>query len=218
MTQQGPYHQGVTLAGGAPFTRKMLDSALCLAPHPVAADGGADALMRFGVVPELVIGDMDSLHGALPPDTRILPITEQDSTDFGKCLAHLEAPFIIGVGFLGERLDHTLAALSVLLEYGDHAIVLLGERDVAFVAPPHWSMTVEPGTRVSFYPLLPSLGIASSGLRWPIEGLSMTAGGQIGTSNEAAEPQISAQFSPRGIVTILPAQYLAEAVRSITRS
>ena len=215
MTQQVPFQAGVTLAGGGPFGAPDLRAALALAPHAVGVDGGADALAVHGIVPELVIGDMDSLRGAIPPGTRALPVTEQETTDFGKCLAHIAAPLFIGVGFLGGRLDHTLAALSVLLQHADTRVVLLGEKDVAFVAPPEWAISVEPGARASFYPLMPCRGVASRGLRWPVEGLEMRAGGQIGTSNEAVEARISASFDPPGAVTILPKRYLGAVVGSL---
>ena len=214
MSTQVPFQSGVTLAGAGPFDAEDLRAARALAPHVVAADGGADRLAAFGAVPEYIIGDMDSLDGAALEGARLIPVPEQDSTDFGKCLAHVTAPVIVGVGFLGGRLDHTLAALSVLLQYADRRVVLLGEEDVAFVAPPGWAVTVEVGARVSFFPLVPCRGMSSTGLRWPIEGLAMVAGGQIGTSNEATATRVSAQFEPRGAVTILPKRYLGAVVDS----
>ncbi len=213
--QQISYRAGVTLAGGAPFSRATLDAALGLAPHPVAADGGADGLLGYGVVPEAVIGDMDSRHAALPPGVAEIAVAEQETTDFEKCLARLDAPLIVGVGFLGGRLDHTLAALSTLLGHAGRPVILLGEEDVSFVAPEGWSMAVAPGTRVSFYPLRPATGVASRGLRWPIDGLAMAAGGRIGTSNEAADARIAARFDRPGIVTMLPARCLSAAVESL---
>ena len=215
MTERIAFRAGVTLAGGGPFGGDDLRAALALAPHPVAADGGADGLMALGIVPEVVVGDMDSLRGAVPDGARAIAVSEQDTTDFGKCLAHLDAPFFIGVGFLGGRVDHTLAALSVLLTHADKRVVLLGEEDVAFLAPADWAVTLEPGARVSFYPLVPCRGVSSEGLRWPIEGLEMTAGGQIGTSNEAVAARVSARFDQAGAVTILPKRYLKAVLVSL---
>lgn len=204
MIEQFTYQKGVTLAGGAPFTRDDLTTALALAPHPVAADGGADGMLVHGITPALVIGDMDSRRTSLPPTTKLVPVAEQETTDFGKCLARINAPLYIGVGFLGGRLDHTLAALSVLLTYANRRIILLGKDDIAFIAPPECRLAVEPGMRVSFYPLAPCRGVASTGLRWPIDGLSMVAGGQIGTSNESIASEITAHFEPNTALTLLP--------------
>ena len=56
--------QGVTLAGGGPFSARDLALALKRAPVPVAADSGADRLLNLGAMPEAVIGDMDSISTA----------------------------------------------------------------------------------------------------------------------------------------------------------
>ncbi len=215
MIEQVLFQNGVTLAGGGPFYVEDLHKALSLAPHPVAADGGANRMMALDIVPEAVIGDMDSMLGKIPEKTRIMALTEQETTDFGKCLAHVDAPFFIGVGFLGGRVDHTLAALSVLLTHAARRVVLLGDEDVAFIAPPNWRITLEPEARVSFFPLVPCLGVSSDGLRWPIDGLAMTAAGQIGTSNEAVAARVSATFDRAGAVTILPKQYLEAVLASL---
>lgn len=212
------FRTGVTLAGAGPFDADSLHTAMGLAPRVVAADGGADSLAALGVVPEAVIGDMDSLRGSVPDKATVISVTEQETTDFEKCLMRIDAPFCIGVGFSGGRLDHTLAALSVLLAHPDKRVVLLGDTDVTFVAPPRWTMPITPGARVSFYPLLPCRGVASSGLRWSVEGLEMRAGGQIGTSNEAIATQVSASFDPVGAVTILPKRYLGPVIESLGRA
>ncbi|MBM3613497.1 MAG: thiamine pyrophosphokinase, partial [Alphaproteobacteria bacterium] len=104
--------QGVTLAGGAPFGGALLRAALGLAPRLVAADGGADRLLRLGHMPEVAIGDFDSIsaaaRAALGPD-RLHHIPEQDTTDFDKALRSVAAPFVVGLGFSGARIDHGLA-------------------------------------------------------------------------------------------------------------
>ena len=209
---------GVTLAGGAPLKADDLTRARMLAPHIVAADGGADALSAMGVTPDAGIGDMESLLGTLHPDVRVLRVAEQETTDFEKCLIHMNAPFYLGVGFLGGRLDHTLAVLHGLVRHRGGPVVLIGEVDVVFAAPRAWSMEMAAGARVSFFPVMPCRGVASTGLRWPIDGLHLAAGTQIGTSNEARGGRVSAYFEGPGIVTILPKTCLEAVVTSLTQA
>ena len=54
----------VTLIGAGRVGRAALADALSLAPHVVAADGGANMAVRAGLVPEAVIGDLDSVAAA----------------------------------------------------------------------------------------------------------------------------------------------------------
>ena len=108
---------GVTLIGGGATRACDLEAALAAAPYLVAADGGAGRALELGVVPEATLGDLDSLNAAtraqLAPEA-VHHVPEQDSTDFEKCLSRIDAPFVLGVGFTGARVDHTLAVMSVL--------------------------------------------------------------------------------------------------------
>ncbi|MEM7545252.1 MAG: thiamine diphosphokinase [Pseudomonadota bacterium] len=203
------FEQGVTLLGSGPVDVPDLDAALERAPHLVCADGGANRLGQLR--PEAIIGDLDSLANharwrSLLGD-RLLHVPEQDSTDFEKCLRHVEAPLIIAVGFLGGRLDHELAVLHAIIA-DERRIVLLGVADVVMSAGTSVTMAAEPGQRVSVFPMGPVTGTGSTGLRWPLAGLAMNAGTRIGTSNEATAPRISMSFDQSGAVLILPRMQL----------
>lgn len=113
--------QGVTVIGGGAVAAGDLRAALEIAPLLVAADGGADRARALGHAPDWLVGDLDSASSparAALPSARILHVAEQDSTDFAKCLARIDAPLVMAVGFTGLRLDHTLAALTVLVGAG----------------------------------------------------------------------------------------------------
>lgn len=209
---------GVMLVGGGEVDDRAIAMAAAVTTHVVAADGGANGLA--GRVPRLdaIIGDLDSLEdrvGWAARGTRVLHLSEQDTTDLEKCLYATEAPFYIGVGFTGRRLDHTLAVLHVMLRRAEKPLVLIGAEDVVFLAPPEWRITLAEGARVSFFPLRPVSGVASTGLEWPIDGLAMAAGAMIGTSNRATGPLISACFDGPGVVTMVERQYLDAVLVSL---
>jgi thiamine pyrophosphokinase len=200
----------VTLVGGGPVAPARLAASLRLAPEAVAADGGADVDLPAPHDWQAVIGDMDSIRGAAALRARGVPVHEvgeQDSTDLEKCLYSVEAPLFLGLGFLGGRLDHHLAAMSALVKYPDRAVVLIGGQDVCFLCPPEFALEVEAGTRVSLYPMGPVKGLVGEGLRWPVAGLEMAPHGRIGTSNVATGPIRLAFDAPRMLV-ILPGDLL----------
>lgn len=178
---------GVTVIGGGLVTPEDLALALRVAPTLIAADGGADRAFALGMPPDWVIGDLDSIsdsaRGRMRPD-RVLHISEQDSTDFNKCLMRIDAPFVVAVGFAGLRLDHTLAALTTLIRAEHLRVILLASDDIAFPAPRRLTLPLMPGTRVSLYPMGPARG-TSSGLEWPIDGIEFSPAGRVGTSNRA---------------------------------
>lgn len=208
---------GVTLAGGGPFSGAALSKARALAPCLVGADGGADRLLALDAVPDAVMGDLDSLS----PKARLLlgdkvhHIPEQDSTDFDKALRYIRAPFILGLGFMGARVDHALAAYSGLLRASHQICILIGPRDLVFLAPPLMRLDIRRGTRFSLFPMGSVRG-ESQGLRWPIAGINFAPDGMIGTSNEVSGP-VTLRFDARKMLVILPVSQLDLVLQSFAR-
>ncbi len=208
--------QGVTLAGGGPFGMAALRRATRYAPVIVGADGGADRLLQLGVEPQAVIGDFDSISEGAKARLagRLFPIAEQETTDFDKALRSIKAPFVLGLGFAGARLDHGLGVLNALVRQADRRCLVLSPQDVTFVAPRQMTLTLPVGTRMSLFPMGAVTG-ESVGLRWPINGLHFAPDGRIGTSNEVAASQVSLRFDADRMLVILPLRQLSAVLRGL---
>lgn len=203
----------VTLVGGGGFAARDLAHSLALAPYLVAADGGANRLLALNARPRAVIGDLDSISAQARAAFagQLIHIPAQDDTDFDKCLAAIAAPFVLGLGFIGARIDHGLAVLAGLLRRPDLPVFLLGGRDVIFLAPPRLTLDVPRGARVSLFPLGAVMG-RSTGLDWPIDGIDFAPDRAIGTSNRASGGPVCLEFSARKMLVILPRAHLAAAL------
>ena len=198
----------VTVVGGGIIDVAMIEDARRIAPILVAADGGADRLAALRLSPAAVIGDMDSLRDPeawRAGPARFVHLSEQDSTDFEKCLYATEAPLYLAAGFTGGRVDHGLSALHVLLRYHQKRVVLISASEAMALAPPGVAMRlkVTPGSTVSVYPLLPVRAAHSKGLTWPLEGLDLAPGQRAGTSNVATQPLIELAFEGPGALVIV---------------
>jgi thiamine pyrophosphokinase len=206
---------GVTLVGGGTLEAGDLRHALTLAPHLIAADGGGDRLLAEGQMPEAVIGDLDSLSEAARArlGARVHGVAEQDSTDFGKCLRLVAAPFYLGLGFTGMRIDHTLAAFSEIAQR-DQRVILIAEDEVIFRAPPRFALDLPEGERVSIFPFGRVTG-RSTGLRWPIDGLLLEPAGRVGTSNAATGPIALSLSGPA--LLLLPKRWLPQVLGALLR-
>ncbi|MEM6622988.1 MAG: thiamine diphosphokinase [Pseudomonadota bacterium] len=207
------FADGLTLVGAGALESGAISRARTHAPGLVAADGAADALWAFGHQPDAIFGDMDSLSDVdlwRSRGVHIEAISEQETTDFEKCLYRTSAPFYVGVGFTGKRLDHTLAVLHAMLARPKKRVVLLGEAEVMAFAPAGqlFELDLAAGAIVSFFPLLPATGISSKGLKWSIDGLSMNPGQQIGTSNIATNARVRAGFDGPGVLVMVGHDHL----------
>ncbi|MEL6608312.1 MAG: thiamine diphosphokinase [Pseudomonadota bacterium] len=195
----------VTLVGGGEANATSLTKALSHAPTLVAADGGAAACLAAGHVPDAVIGDFDSLSddaAADIPQGRLHHVASQDDTDFDKCLKRIEAPGILGVGFLGGRIDHQLAAFSSLMR-DPRPIVLISKREVVFMAPRALRLRLAPGDPIAFYPLRP-VELTTRGVRYPLAATTVAPDGIISTSNHVADPEVEIVTDRAGVLVTMP--------------
>jgi thiamine pyrophosphokinase len=205
----------IALVGGGEIGPDDLEVMLIRANTVVAADGGAAPLVESGRLPDAVIGDFDSLdsrHKDQIPVDRLYPIREQNSTDFDKALRSIDAPVVLGAGFLGGRLDHQLAVLNTLVQRQDRPCILLGETEVVFHAPPQISLCITPGDVVSFFPFQRVTG-TSRGLEWPIDDLVMEPGGQVGTSNRALA-DVELTVDAPGLLVMVPRYALDQVMQA----
>lgn len=208
-----------TLVGAGDVSPDHLRAALSVAPALVAADGGAHHLAATGHRPQAIIGDLDSLGAREIWDAQgvaIHHVPEQESTDFDKCLRMVQAPLFVAVGFAGDRLDHMLAALSVLAARPDKAAILMGGCDLCFLAPLSTTLQLDPLQRVSLWPIAPTRVLHSEGLEWPADDLLLDPTGRTGTSNRAIGGRVSLSFDRRGVFVILPDTALPAAVACLS--
>lgn len=177
----------LVIVGGGTVDLELLRALHLRGAHLVGADSGADSIAAAGLQPEAVIGDFDSVEDVNRwlGKTRLLHITEQLTIDFEKTLYSTRAPVTVALGMTGKRFDHTLAALDAVTRHADRNIVLVDEEDLALVLNRAFAFTVAPGERVSVHPLAPVTFTSSSGLDYPLDGLTLAPGIRTGTSNAA---------------------------------
>lgn len=202
-----------TLLGGAAVDSQVMALALRLSPKLYCADGGANTAVAMGLEPLSVVGDMDSIT----PDTLaqlscpVILDLDQNSTDFEKVLAHAPEEIAICMGFLGQRLDHSLAAMNALSKFPDKRAILVGEEDICFLSPHDLQIKAQAGDRVSLFPMRESRG-KSHGLHWPLDPHVFEPHMQTATSNRATGDAVHLYEVSGAMLVILPLSYLESVV------
>lgn len=205
----------IVLVGGAALEPEDLNISPRISPIFVAVDGGADHLLAASLMPEAVIGDLDSLSDAARDQfaDRLHRVAEQDTTDFEKALSRVQAPVIIALGFMGGRLDHQMAVLNVVMRHRDKAIVLVGPDDVVFVAPSKTVLWVPSGTRIALLPL-GDARVETHGLKWDLMDAALHVAGAISSSNETLADQVTIHAMGQLLIT-LPKAHLTDAIAAV---
>lgn len=155
----------------------------------LAADGGLAHVQALGLEPDGVLGDFDSL-GYIPPSAKVFPV-EKDDTDAMLAVRHgLDLGykrFLLYGSLDGPRLDHTVANFQTLQFLADHGAIgyLIGIDTVATVIKNEtlrFSAQAQ-GVLSVFCMGGDARGICLSGLKYPLDNGSLTAGLPLGVSN-----------------------------------
>lgn len=167
----------------------------------LAADGGAQKAAAAGVMPDMIIGDFDSLSAQQTwPREKLLRIPRQDNTDLEKALDYLQDNHFTHVtiaGGTGGRWDFSIGNFLSVYPY-------LAQMDICFAAD-GWKIyplikpaqkAVRPGARVSLIPVTTCQNVTLKGLQYPLQNATLELGRTGRTlSNCAAQENISIHFS-----------------------
>ena len=155
----------------------------------IAADGGLVHTEKLGIVPDVILGDFDSL-GHVPEGANVFPV-EKDDTDAmlavrrGLSLGYRE--FVLYGSLDGPRLDHTIANFQTLQYLADHGAV-------GYLAGTGYLVTVVKNGSISFPASAEGTvsvfcmgrdaeGVTLKGLYYPLENGTLSAGFPLGVSN-----------------------------------
>jgi len=160
------------------YPRYLLSSA----DLKVCCDGALVTLEKHGIVPDVVIGDMDSVcRRALGRfKGKVVHCTGQEDNDQTKAFDYIigNCPDINHISIIaasGLREDHTIANLSLLMEYlpvcevRGISLEMVSDYSTAFAIGDSCSIDVGAGRTVSIFSPDSTLRLRSEGLHWPTD-------------------------------------------------
>ena len=164
----------VILANGdyptAPIPLQILNEA----PYVVCCDGGANEYITKGHLPNIIIGDGDSLCDEFRQQyaSLIHHNPDQETNDQTKAVQYLHAQGmnqIAIVGATGKREDHTIGNISLLMEYMRMGCEVRSYTDYGMFIPCRGTRTFDshPGQQISIFNFT-AKDMKSNGLAYPI--------------------------------------------------
>ena len=189
-------------ANGEFATTPDLSDLLDRAGLIIAADGGANHCARLGIVPDILLGDLDSVETGLLQKLQAQGVDihrhppEKDATDLELALDLVldrGATAVWLVGALGGRWDMSLAniMLCALDKYRGLPINLVGadcRMHILRSGQPFTVHPTHPGRKVSLLPLGGDIqGITLEGFQYPLRDASLPFGSSRGISNVLTE-------------------------------
>ena len=188
----------------------------------ICCDGALRKFLRnstaiFGEarLPDLVIGDMDTLPAAMQKrySDIIIKETEQEHNDQTKAvrwalnnLKGIDSIHILGA--TGGRTDHTIGNTSLLMEYtrmfdlGDISIEMVSDEGTVFPINDTIEFECGPGRSVSIFTPDNSLKIRSEGLMYPTDEVIFDNWWKA-TLNKSIADTVKLELSHRSIALII---------------
>jgi thiamine pyrophosphokinase len=201
----------IILANGKPpkkkiisfFQRKNFKTLIC-------ADGGANSALKMKLIPDYIIGDLDSISSValkrLGNASKIIQLKGQNDTDVEKCLKYsIKKKYTeaLLVGVTGNRLDHTFCNLGIVLKFFPQINISLIAED-SFLKPYGGSVKLKTflGETISLYGFDRKTKIISKGLKYPLNNVPLPFGERESTSNVAAGKKVELDISG-GVIFVI---------------
>jgi len=189
----------VVLANGlfprAPQGLDLLEAADQL----ICCDGAADKLFAYGLVPHVIIGDLDSVSKKIRERYAPLLIHSdgQNSNDLTKAVHYcIEKgyPSLSILGATGLREDHTLGNISLMIEYFPHIEVrIISDYGIFFLVRSGEEVQSFAGENISFFSIDNRICVTSKGLKYPLNDLQLS-NWYTATLNEATGDSFSLHY------------------------
>lgn len=190
MTQLIQDFETVVLVDGTFPSHRLPLSVLSRAKRIICCDGATVGLLAYGLTPDYIVGDMDSLSDELTERFKgiIRKNPDQETNDMTKavqfCLENAWTEITI-LGATGKREDHTLGNLSLLADYEGVNVQMLTDHGVFLSQSSNMVYASFPGEQISIFSLTPDTRITTQGLRYAVKDRLFTSWWQ-GTLNEAS--------------------------------
>lgn len=159
----------------------------------IAADAGFLTAQKLGLVPQVVLGDFDSLgEPDVPRGTELIRVpAEKDETDTQlavRLALERGATDITIVGGLGGRLDHTLSSVAILEDlHARHvqAVMTDGKNRVRFLRNDSALILRSDMKYLSLIAADPTVkGVTLEGCKYPLKNARISRRNQFAVSNE----------------------------------
>ena len=139
----------------------------------IAVDGSANKLFDLEIIPDVIIGDLDSLQNINNKNIELVKTPNQNKTDFRKTLEWCIEKNILNIsifGISGESEDHFLGNYYTLSDFGEK-ISWKAFTDFSVISPCVGNKKFESfkGQKVSLFCMKGSSTVNSENLEYPLQ-------------------------------------------------
>ena len=184
-----------TILLGGDLVRTPLLETQIAGSRIIAADAGIGHAEMLGIVPELWVGDFDSVPANLPATLAAVPRKtfppEKDQTDgelaVAEALGRGATSLLLAGAFGGPRADHAFLHLALALRLAERGVEIMltsGAQEGVPLLPGARSFDYRDGTLFSILGFTDLTGMSVAGAKWPLDSVEAPFGSSLTISNE----------------------------------
>jgi len=172
-------------------------------PFIICADGSSNKLIKTKIIPDIIIGDLDSIDKNvmlkyIKKGVPVMKLFDQETTDFEKCILFCrERNFnnLIILGAISDRTDHSLNNFSIIKRYYHEFDITIFDNyfKIKFLTD-SISFKYKIGETVSLLPFPVARDITTEGLMYSLKNETLALGLREGTLNVATKNIISIKY------------------------
>lgn len=199
----------IIFLNGDPPRKKVLKKYVKKSSFVLCSDGGANYISQYKLIPNAIIGDMDSIDKQVlkkfkKKNVEVIKIDEQETTDFEKSLNYCVQNNFSSVYVFGgasPRADHTLNNYSIMKRYYKRLNIVLIDNnfEISFINK-HISFNYKKGKLVSLLPMARATGVTTRGLEFPLREETLELGVREGTLNRSTAKNVSISLKTGSLI------------------
>lgn len=206
----------IFLNGEYKYSQEFMDRLVSEETICFCADGGANFAFQYGKVPEMIIGDLDSIEKKVLEYYKSKNILikkfpkDKDFTDFELILKEINkisenknfVEKIFVVGGLGKRIDMTLSNLFIMEKYKN--LVFLQENEEIFYAEKSFVLKNKKECEFSIIPISEKVEkLTLKGFKFETDKIDVKRENSRLVSNVILENEASVEFENGKLIIIL---------------
>jgi thiamine pyrophosphokinase len=164
------------IAAGDMGTSPALEQRVRAHQSLVCVDGGLVICQKLGLVPDLIVGDFDSVPPEVLSAFSTVPVlnfpVDKDESDLELAIQNIYNPRLAKItvfGATGKRMDHTLANLQLMRRYPGK-VFFETEGEILFAIDGDVEIPCTPGQGISFIQMDDqTAGVTTEGLKWELK-------------------------------------------------
>lgn len=186
----------------------------------ICADGGAKHLIEMNIVPNIILGDLDSIK---EEDKRVFKEKnvefykfpcDKDASDtelaLDFALTHNPSE-VIFIGAIGSRMDHSIGNITLLKRLLDNDIrgKVINENNEIYLLNSKINEITLQGKKNDYLSIIPISnnvkGITLSGFKFPLADAEISLGSSLGISNEFVSDVVKIEIK-EGLLLVIKAR------------